>query len=417
MDAHATTPCDPLVVDALLPFLKEDFGNAASTQHAWGRYAAERVEGARQQVADLLACEPAEIVFTSGATESDNLALFGTVEWTLRRTGRAHLVTAVTEHKAVLDACGVLEARGVDVTYLDVESDGRIEPAAVERALRDDTVLVSLMVANNEIGVVHPIAEIAEICRRRDVLLHADAAQALATEDCGIPSLGVDLLSISGHKMYGPKGVGALYVRRRRPRVRLEPQTHGGGHERGRRSGTLDVPAIVGLGTACQLAGERRDADSRHLVVLRDHLLEGLRQAFPDLQVHGSLSSRLPHNLNVSLPGVEARALLEEVRDLAFASGSACTSSSADGSYVVKTLIRSQLRESVGSATDPSDVMEAAEDAASRALRFGLLRTATRAEIDRAIVEIVRAARLVQSTAVGSDPWACAPESCERVVA
>lgn len=403
LDAHATTPCDPRVVESMLPCLGEDFGNPASIQHAWGRRAAARVERARGQVADLLGCEPSEIVFTSGATESDNLAILGAVGAAKdARPGRSvHLVTATTEHKAVLDACAELQRRGVDVAYLGVERDGRIDPAAVEDALRDDTLLVSLMVANNEIGVVHPLPDLAELCRRRGVLLHADAAQALATEDCRIETLGADLLSISGHKIYGPKGVGALYVRRRRPRVRLAPQIHGGGHERGRRSGTLDVPSIVGLGTACELAVHRRDTDRIRLCALRDRLLAGLRTAFPELLVHGSLRHRLPHNLNVALPGVDAKALMDEVHGVAFASGSACTSSSADGSYVVQALIKAQ-----------GESLDNAEDGASRALRFGLLRTATEDEIDRAVAEIVRAARVVQTSRAPSGL-----ERCEMEVA
>ena len=392
LDAHATTPTDPRVLESMLPCFREDFGNPASTQHAWGRRAADRVERARAQVAALLDCEPSEIVFTSGATESDNLAILGVAEWTLKhglakRRGACHVITAVTEHKAVLDACAVLEERGIEVTYLDVDADGRVDPAAVESALvesapGDDTALVSLMAANNEIGVLHPLPEISAICRARGVLLHVDAAQALATEDCRVSRLGADLLSVSGHKIYGPKGVGALYVRRRRPRVRLEPQMHGGGHERGRRSGTLDVPSIVGLGTACELAAERCGDDRLRLAALRDRLLAGLRREFPDLVVHGSLDpdSRLPHNLNVALPGVDAAALMDEARGVAFASGSACTSnsfgSSADGSYVVMALVRAR-----------GGSVEEAEDAASRALRLGLLRTTTEHEIDRAVAE------------------------------
>ncbi|MEM8933804.1 MAG: cysteine desulfurase family protein [Acidobacteriota bacterium] len=379
LDAHATTPCDPRVVEAMAPCWRDDLGNPASVQHAWGRRAAERVDIARHHVATTLGVEASEIVFTSGATEADNLALLGAADaWRHRHGSPGHLVTAVTEHKAVLDTAMALERRGVDVTWLGVDADGRVDPAAVADALRDDTFLVSLMVANNEIGVLHPIAEIAEVCRRRGVPIHADAAQALLTEDCRIERLGVDLLSISGHKLYGPPGIGALYVRRRRPRIRLEPQSFGGGHERGRRSGSLPVPLIVGLGIACTLTIERRDTDRTRLAELRDRLLDRLRVAFPRLTVHGSLEHRLPHNLNVALPAVDASLLLDAVRGVAFASGSACTTSSRDGSYVVRAL--------------PG----VADDAADRALRFGLLRTATAEQIDRAADEVVRAARSVR---------------------
>jgi len=374
LDAHATTPCDPQVVRAMVPCLAEDFGNPASSQHPWGRRAAQRVEQAREQVAALLACDPAEVVFTSGATEANNLALLGVAEAAAAR-GR-HLVTCATEHKAVLDTCAALEQRGFDITYLGVEDDGRVHPEAVAAALRPDTFLVSLMMANNEIGVLHPLTEISALCRARGVLLHCDGAQAPAVLDCRVDHLGVDLLSLSGHKIYGPKGVGALYLRRRRPHVRLAPQSHGGGHERGRRSGTLAVPQIVGLGVACELASRRRDDDAAHLRRLRDRLLRRLRQQLPDLVINGSLEHRLPHNLNVSLPGVDAGALLEGLEGVAISSGSACTSATQDSSYVIRLL--------------PDG-----EERSPTALRFGLLRTASEDQVDRAALLVAQAAQAV----------------------
>ncbi|MEM8993653.1 MAG: cysteine desulfurase family protein [Acidobacteriota bacterium] len=379
LDHHATTPCDPRVLDAMLPCFAEDFGNPSSTQHAWGRRAAERVERARAQVADLLGAEASEIVFTSGATESNNLALFGAVD-ALGGAGGGeppHVVTQVTEHKAVLDACAVLEDRGVDVTYLPVDAGGRLDPRAVEDALRESTVLVSVMLANNEIGTVQPIAEIAEVCRRRGAWLHTDAAQALALLDCRIESLGADLVSLSGHKAYGPKGVGALYVRRRRPRVRLVPRQVGGGHERGRRSGTLDVPSIVGFGRACELIRDERDGDARRLAGLRGRLLDGLRRAFPDLVVNGTLEHRLPNNLNISLPGIVAADLLDELRDVALSSGSACTSTAGASSHVLAALGDRNTAES--------------------ALRFGLGRATREEHLDAALDELLRASDVVRA--------------------
>ena len=375
LDAQATTPCDPEVVRAMAPCWTEDFGNPASAQHAFGCRAADRVEKARTQVSTFLGCEPREVVFTSGATEADNLALLGVVGASSQES--IHVITCATEHKAILDTCARLEQRGVSMTYLPVQSDGRIDPEQVERVLRPETVLVSLMLANNEIGVLQPVIEVAALCRSRGVLTHTDAAQGGALLDCRVDRLGVDLLSLSAHKMYGPKGVGALYVRRRRPRVRLEPQSHGGGHEQGRRSGTLAVPALVGFGRACELAAERREKDGPRQGVLRDRLLHRLRDALPDLIVNGSLEHRLSNNLNISLPGVEARALLQEVHGVALASGSACTSSATDGSYVVRLLPGGAER-------------------AEGALRFGLLRTVTEDEVDRAAHEVVQAARRVR---------------------
>ena len=367
LDHHATTPCDPKVVDAMLPFFSTAFGNAASG-HAFGRVGADHVEKARASVASVVGCEPSEIVFTSGATEADNLALLGTMEAYADR-GR-HLITQVTEHKAVLDSCAALERRGVEVTYLPVEPDGRVNPEVLAHALRDDTVLVSVMWANNETGTLQPMAELAEVCRRHGVLLHTDAAQALAY--CDLRTVEVDLLSLSAHKAYGPKGVGALYVRRRRPRVRLTAQMHGGGHERGRRSGTLDVPGIVGFGIACELVAERREHDAEHAARLRAKLLHMLSTTFPDLHINGSMEHRLPNNLNISLPGVDAADLLDELDDIAISSGSACSSASQDGSYVLAALPDSK-------------------PLADSSLRFGLGRSTTEADLEHAVRSLSQA--------------------------
>ena len=374
LDHHATTPCDPRVVEAMLPFFTEGFANPASAQHAAGREAAAHLDRARAEIAALIGAEESEIVFTSGATEADNLALFGVAEAS-RARGR-HLVTQVTEHRAVLDPCAELERRGWEVTYLPVEPDGRLDPGRLEAALRPDTVLVSVMAANNEIGVLQPLAEIANRCRRHGVLLHCDAAQALALVDCRLDQVPVDLMSLSAHKAYGPKGIGALYVRRRRPRVRLEPRQLGGGHQGGRRSGTLDVPSAVGFAVACRLVAERRAEDARSLTGLRDRLLERLRLAFPGLVVNGSLEHRLPNNLNVSLPGLRAESLLQEVEGVALSSGAACASSAGAGSHVLAALPEGR-------------------DRADRALRFGLGRGTTAEQIDAAVDELVRAAAVV----------------------
>lgn len=390
LDHHATTPCDPRVVEAMMPCFGEVFANASSRQHAPGRAAEALVDHARHQVAELLDGSPTEIVFTSGASESNNLALKGVVE-ARRMPGAVHVVTAVTEHKAVLDVCGWLESRGVEVTYLPVETDGRVDPDRVRSALRPQTVLVSLMLANNEIGVVHPLREVSRICRERGVLLHCDGAQALAWLDCRVDELGVDLLSLSAHKAYGPKGVGALYVRKRRPRVRLSSQIEGGGHERGRRSGTLNVPGIVGLGKACELVAERREADGERVAALRDSLLRCLRKELPDLQVHGSLEHRLPNNLHISLPGIDTDHLLECLPEVAISSGAACSSGATDTSHVVKAL--PEGNGVVGST-----------------LRFGLGRTTTRDEIEfaaRAVADGVRRLSTLGAPPVDACEMAC----------
>ncbi len=369
LDHHATTPCDPRVVEAMLPMFAETFGNAASAQHAAGRAAARHVERARAEVADLLAADPREIVFTSGATESNNLALKGVMTATGAR-GR-HLVTCGTEHKAVLDTCARLEEDGFEVTYLGVDADGTLDLDRLENAIRDETALVSLMYANNEIGTVHPLREISAICRRHGTLLHSDAAQAGAHLPLGVDELGVDLLSLSAHKMYGPKGVGALYVRRRRPRVRLRAQIDGGGHERGLRSGTLNVPGIVGFGCAAAIVAEERDRDSERISKLRDRLWHRLRTGLEGVTLHGTMTDRLPNNLSVGF-GVHSEDLLRAIPSVAVSSGAACSSAKQTGSYVLQMLYGSSA-------------------AAEGSLRFGLGRTTTPDEIERAADSVIAA--------------------------
>lgn len=364
LDHHATTPCDPRVLEVMLPTFRETFGNAASRQHGFGWAAEALVEQARDQVASLLGADPTEIVFTSGATESNNLALKG-VAHAYASKGR-HLVTTAIEHKAVLDSAARLERDGFEVTYLPVRSDGLIEIDAVAEAIRGDTVLVSVMTANNEIGTLNPIEAIGALCKERGVLFHTDAVQALPYRDCSVGKTGADLISISAHKMYGPKGIGALFVRRRNPRVRLVPIIDGGGHERGYRSGTLNVPGIVGLGMACELVMAEREEDSRRIARLRDRLKEGLLERIDFARINGSMTERLPNNLNLSFPGVNGDGLLAAIQGVAVSSGSACTSVSLEPSYVLKALGES-------------------EEVAHTSIRFGLGRETTEEEIDVAI--------------------------------
>lgn len=393
LDHHATTPCDPRVVDAMAPTYREIFGNAASRQHAFGRRAEELVESARLQVARLIGADPREVVFTSGATESDNLAIKGLARSAATR-GR-HIVTCVTEHRAVLDCCERLERSGFRVSYLPVEADGRVRPDLVAEALRDDTALVSLMYGNNEIGTLHPVAEIGALLKERGILFHCDAVQAVPYLPCRVDDLGVDLLSISAHKMYGPKGVGALYVRRKRPRVRLDALLDGGAHERGLRSGTLNVHGIVGLGTACEIAAEEGLSDAERLRKLRDRLLEEIRSALPDTLVNGSLSHRLPNNLNLTFPGVSSEDVVRSLEGVAVSSGAACSSATFDGSYVLKSLGRDEPRELGG-------------------VRFGLGRSNTLEEIARAAREVVDTVRRLRARSSRSDDGTCASACVSR---
>jgi len=364
MDYHATTPCDPRVFEAMRPYFTEVFGNAASRNHQFGWEAEEAIENARKQVADLISATSKEIVFTSGATESDNLALKGVADMYYERGD--HIITVVTEHKAILDTCKKLEKRGFKVTYLPVGSDGLITPDDVRNAITDKTILVSVMMANNEIGVIQPIAEIGRVCKERGVLFHTDATQAIGKIPFSVQDLNVDLASFSAHKIYGPKGIGGLYVRRKNPRVMLVPMIDGGGHERGMRSGTLNVTGIVGLGKACEIAQAEMPTENERMLTLREKLRKGLMDELPDVYVNGHPTERLPGNLNISFAYVEGESLLMGINDIAVSSGSACTSASLEPSYVLKAL-------GVG------------EELAHSSIRFGLGRFNTEEEVDYTI--------------------------------
>lgn len=358
LDYSATTPVDPRVVDAMLPFLREDFGNPASRSHAYGWKAEEAVEQARAHVAALVNCDPKEIVWTSGATESINLALKGAAQF-YKEKGR-HVITVKTEHKATLDTCRELEREGFEVTYLDVKDNGLIDWAVFEASVRPDTILVSVMFVNNEIGVIQDIARIAEFCRAKGIIVHVDSAQATGKVAIDLQQLKVDLMSFSAHKTYGPKGVGALFVRRK-PRIRIEAQIHGGGHERGMRSGTLPTHQIVGMGEAFRIAKAEMATENERIRALRDRLWTGLSQ-MEAVYINGDLESRVPHNLNVSFNYVEGESLLMGIKDVAVSSGSACTSASLEPSYVLRALGRSDelahssIRFSVGRFTTQEDV-------------------------------------------------------------
>jgi cysteine desulfurase len=365
LDNNATTPVDPRVLGAMLPYFTEIFGNAASRNHTYGWEAEQAIENAREQVAQCIGATAKEIIFTSGATESNNLALKGIAE--MYEDKGKHLITSVTEHKCVLDTCRYLEQRGYEVTYLPVRQDGLIELEVLEAAIRSDTVLVSIMAANNEIGVLQPISAIGKICTERDVLFHTDAAQAFGKVPVQVDEMNIHLLSLSGHKFYGPKGIGALYVRRKNPRVQLAPQMHGGGHERGLRSGTLAVPSIVGMGKAAELCFTDMVQESARTEALRNYLWEQIQKRIPETSLNGSLENRLANNLNLSFAVVEGESLLMGVHDtVALSSGSACTSASLEASHVLKALGLS-------------------EEQARSSIRFGISRFTTRAEIDQVV--------------------------------
>ncbi|MGD9786923.1 MAG: IscS subfamily cysteine desulfurase [Sulfuricellaceae bacterium] len=363
LDYSATTPVDPRVAEKMIPYLTEKFGNPASRSHAFGWEAEKAVEEAREQVAALVNCDPKEIVWTSGATESDNLAIKGAAEF---YSGKGkHLITVSTEHKAVLDPMRNLERHGFEVTYLDPEADGLVSLEKFKAAIRPDTILASVMLVNNEIGVIQDIAAIGEICREKGVIFHVDAAQATGKVDIDLSKLKVDLMSFSAHKTYGPKGIGALYVRRK-PRIRLEAQMHGGGHERGMRSGTLATHQIVGMGEAFRIAKEEMAAENERILMLRNRLYNGLK-AIEEVHLNGDLARRIPHNLNMSFAYVEGESLIMAVKDLAVSSGSACTSASLEPSYVLKALGRSDelahssIRFSIGRFTTEEEVDYAVE--------------------------------------------------------
>ena len=375
MDNHATTPLDPRVLDAMMPYLTGKFGNAASRNHKFGWEAEEAVENARKQVAALIGADAREIVLTSGATESDNLAVKG-VAWMYREKGD-HIITAVTEHKAILDTCKHLEKEGFRITFLPVDSKGFVDLDDLRKAITDKTILISIMAANNEVGVLQDIKEIGAIARQRGVLFHTDAVQAAGKVPFNVNEMNVDIASLSAHKIYGPKGVGALFVRRRSPRVLLTPIIDGGGHERGMRSGTLNVPGIVGFGKAAQVAHEDLPNESAEMFRLREKLRTTLEHELDEIYINGDLRKRLPGNLNMSFAYVEGESLLMGINDIAVSSGSACTSASLEPSYVLKAL-------GVG------------EDLAHTSIRFGIGRFNTEEEVDYVaarVIEVVRRLR------------------------
>lgn len=352
MDNNATTPVDPRVLEAMLPYFQGKFGNAASRNHSFGWEAEEGVENAREQVAHCLNASPKEIIWTSGATESNNIAIKGVAQ--MYKDKGNHIITQVIEHKAVIDPCKYLEQNGFDVTFLPVDKQGMIHPEQVREAMTDKTILVSIMHGNNEVGTINPIREIGKLCKEKDVLFHTDACQTFAKLPIDVEDMGIDLLSASGHKIYGPKGVGCLYVRRKRPRVRCEPVIHGGGHERGMRSGTLNVPGIVGMGKAAELCREHQAEEIKHITALRDRLKKALFDRLGDIYLNGHPTQRIPNNLNISFLYVEGESMMMGIHDVAVSSGSACTSASLEPSYVLKALglgddlAHSSLRFSLG---------------------------------------------------------------------
>jgi cysteine desulfurase len=368
MDYHATTPMDPRVFATMKPYFLETYGNAASRNHSFGWEAEEAVEKSRKQIASLIGATAKEIVFTSGATESNNLALKGVAEMYAEKGN--HIITAATEHKAILDTCKRLEKHGVRVTYLPVQTNGLVDMDQLQAAITDKTILISLMYANNEIGVLQPIAEIGKLAKSKGVLLHTDATQAVGKVPVNVIKDNIDLMSLSGHKMYGPKGVGALYVRRKGPRVQLTSQMDGGGHERGMRSGTLNVPGIVGLGEACALCQAEMAEESKRLGHLRDKLRDKLQAELDETYINGTMEHRLPNNLNISFAYVEGESLLMGINDIAVSSGSACTSATLEPSYVLKAL-------------------GAGDDLAHSSIRFGLGRFNTEEEVDYVAAKVI----------------------------
>jgi cysteine desulfurase len=375
MDNHATTRMDPRVLEAMLPYFTESFGNAASRNHEYGWVAEQGVEQSRERIAKLIGATSKEIIFTSGATESDNLAIKGVAE--MYREKGNHIITQVTEHKAVLDTCKRLEKHGFRVTYLPVQKDGRIDLDDLKRAMDDKTILVTIMSANNEIGSLQPIREIGAICHEKGVFFHTDAVQAIGKVPFNVIADNVDMASITGHKLYGPKGCGALYVRRKNPRVQLVAQIDGGGHERGMRSGTLNVPGIVGLGKACELAMNEMEQETKYLIGLRNSLRDQIFAELDEVYINGSTEHRLPGNMNISFAYVEGESLLMGINDIAVSSGSACTSATLEPSYVLKAL-------------------GAGDDLAHSSIRFGIGRFNTQVEVDyvaRRVIDTVKRLR------------------------
>ncbi len=375
LDNHATTQCDPRVVETMLPYFSESFGNAASRNHSFGWIAEEGVETARKQIADLIGANTKEIVFTSGATESNNLAIKGVAEMYAERGN--HIITVATEHKAILDTCKHLEKQGIRVTYLPLQGDGLVDLDMLRDAITDKTILVSIMYANNEIGVIQDVSEIGKICKERGVLFHTDGVQSVGKIPVNVIKDNIDIMSLTAHKMYGPKGVGALYVRRRNPRVQISAQMDGGGHERGMRSGTLNVPGIVGFGKAAELCNQLMETEMAKHRIMRDRLKATLENALEETYINGSMTSRLPHNLNMSFAYVEGESLLMGINDIAVSSGSACTSATLEPSYVLKAL-------GLG------------DDLAHTSIRFGIGRFNTDEEIDyvaNKMIEVVNKLR------------------------
>ncbi|MFI5396814.1 MAG: IscS subfamily cysteine desulfurase [Candidatus Binatia bacterium] len=373
MDNHATTPVDPRVLEAMLPYFVEKFGNAASRNHQFGWEAEAAVDHAREQIARLINAKSKEVIFTSGATESDNLAIKGVVNF-YKDKGN-HVITAVTEHKAVLDTCKALERNGkAQVTYLPVDRYGLVDPGDVRKAITDKTILISIMSANNEIGTIHPLREIGKLAKEKGVLFHSDATQGVGKIPVDVEGTGVDIMSLSAHKMYGPKGCGALYVRSKGPRVRLTPMMDGGGHERGMRSGTLNVPGIVGFGKACELSGVEMETEAARMLQLRERLRDGIFSQLDEVYLNGHPTHRLPGNLNVSFAFVEGESLLMGLKDVAVSSGSACTSATLEPSYVLKAL-------GVG------------DDLAHTSIRFGLGRFNTLEDVDYVVERVVHEVR------------------------
>jgi len=370
MDNNSTTRCDPRVLEIMLPYFTEKYGNAASRNHAFGWDAEEAVEQARDQIGALIGCSGKEIIFTSGATESNNLAIKGVASM-YRKKGN-HIITTVTEHKAILDPCKRLERDGFQVTYLPVDKFGQVSAEQIAEAITDQTILVSVMAANNEIGTLQPVKAIGKICKEKGVLFHTDAVQAVGKVPLDVEEAGIDLLSLTAHKLYGPKGCGALYVRRKNPRVRLDAIMDGGGHERGMRSGTLAVPGIVGLGAAAELAMKTRETEAARLMALRDRLHKTITDSLEDVQLNGHPTERLPGNLNLSFAFVEGESMMMGIRDVAVSSGSACTSASLEPSYVLRAI-------GVG------------DDLAHSSIRFGLGRFNTQEEVDYVAKQVVTA--------------------------
>lgn len=370
LDNNATTPLDPRVLDAMMPYLQSKFGNAASRNHAFGFEAESAVEKAREQVANLIGASPKEIIWTSGATESDNIAIKGTAH--MYEDKGKHIIIQETEHKAVIDPAKYLEQNGFEVTVLGVDQHGMISLDALKAAMKDTTTLVSIMFANNETGTIQPVEEIGKLCKERGIIFHTDAAQALGKVPIDVEALGIDLMSMSGHKLYGPKGIGALYVRRKRPRVRCEPVLHGGGHERGMRSGTLNVPGIVGMGEACAIAQKDMPEEQARIKALRDRLWDGLNKQLDEIHLNGHPEKRLATTLNVSFAYVEGESLMMGFNDIAVSSGSACTSASLEPSYVL-------MAQGVG------------DELAHSSIRFSLGRFTTEEEIDHTIKRVTAA--------------------------